>query len=176
MATLVNPELDFDCHYLAIRGFIPLSIHENSWFEVSGTPEQLEYDKAEVDEVMELLTECILKLSRQYKSNSVYLVGYSQGATLLYSYAPLAPDVIKGMVAFSGKLLYPTVGKNPGLPFFIGHGTLDGLISIQDIGQSKSYLEQKGLKVDLKTYRVPHVVSKQGRRDMATWLKALQEK
>ena len=176
MATLVNPDFDFDCHYLSLRGFIPMGRSEYSWFSISGTPPQLEYDKQEIEEVMDLLSDFIDKLSKRYMTDEIYLIGYSQGATLLYSYASRAHSAVKAMAAFSGTALYRPAGEKRALSFFIGHGKLDPLISESDIKESQQYLQQMGIQVDFNEYTVPHVVSKQGRRDLAAWLKALQKK
>ncbi len=125
---------------------------------------------------MNKLTSFIAKANEQYQPKEVYLVGYSQGATLLYSYAVKAHATVKGIAAFSGTALYRPQGKNPGLPFFIGHGSLDHLIYQTDMDQSQQYLEQMGIEVKYNSYAVPHVVSKQGRRDLASWLLNLQKK
>jgi len=176
MATLANPDFDFECHYLSLRAFCPLGKGEYAWFNISGSLDSLEYDKGEINKTMTLLTDFIEKVSKEYESSSIYLIGYSQGATLLFSYASQAHEHIKAMAAFSGVALYQTGSKVNALPFFIGHDQYDVLISKADIEASQEYLQRLGAKIEFHQYPVPHVIAAKGRRDLAAWLKSQIEK
>ena len=177
MATLVNPALGFECNYIAIRGFVSLGKGEFAWFPIRETSAGPEINAEDIEESITKLNVTIKALIERYKPSGVYLIGYSQGAGLAYSYAWQALPEIKGIAAFSGTLLNEVSGSfDKPLPFFTGHGNFDSLISQEEILKTKATLEAAGARVSFHAYNVPHVVSKRGRTDLAAWLGTLIEK
>ena len=177
MQTLVNPNLAFDCHYIAIRGFQEIGPGEFGWFTVWDEGGHPAYDQAQVAASLEKLDQAIKAAIAQFEALQIFLIGYSQGAGMALNYAWQANEKVIGIAAFAGFLTHQVDGPvKEGLPVFIGHGAFDALIDSATIEDSRNRLEKAGARVLLNTYTVPHVVSAQGRRDMASWLKTILDK
>ena len=176
LQTLVNLELAFPFVYLAPRAWYTLTDGGYAWFPLIQKADSFTLDEAQHLESLDLLEHFIQAAKHHYGASKVYLVGYSQGASLSLSYFLHKPETLAGAVALSGTLL-PEM-KPEGLelatkPLFVGQGTLDTLISEQERLETKRYLEAQGVKLHYREDAIPHVVSKAQKRAVETWLTQL---
>ena len=174
--TLVNLGLDVPFVYLAPRAWYTLTDGGYAWFPLTKEGDEFRMDKAQHQESMDLLESFIQKAAECYGSSQVYLVGYSQGASLSLSYLLHEPESVAGAVAMSGTLLpemKPDTSESIAKPLFVGQGTLDTLITAEERLELKGYLERNVLDVTYREYSTPHVVSQKEKRDVQAWLNGL---
>ncbi|MEL6405713.1 MAG: dienelactone hydrolase family protein [Chloroflexota bacterium] len=178
--TLVALKLEYPTYYIAPRGFYKTANKGFTWFPLTSQSGEMAYD---INIVMDSLSRLRLFISAmcaayQVNANQVYLLGYSQGATMSLAYTLLYPQTIRASVAMAGDLL-PEIRQfalehiRHNQPIFIGHGTMDDFISTDQIQQTADYLNMHGFKVNLHFYPIPHVVSVAERRDVSFWLNQL---
>ena len=145
--TLVNWELDTPFSYLAPRAWYTLTDGGYAWFPLTQEGDTFKVDKAQYQESMDLLETFIQSAKEHYGAREVYLVGYSQGASLSLSYLLHKPITAAGAVALSVTLLpemKPDSVASSALnkPLFVGQGTLNNLITVEERAELKRYLEQ----------------------------------
>ncbi|KAK0189318.1 Phospholipase/carboxylesterase/thioesterase [Armillaria mellea] len=123
-------------------------------------------------------------------SNRVVLAGFSQGANLsLFTTVTGADLNISGVVMLSGRMLLPEkliesmrTQNVKDVPMFIGHGTEDGIITLQTNGKCLDVLKAAGFVVKENTNEVggisyhvyegmAHSVKAQEMDDLKDWLK-----
>ena len=180
IATLVNLKLDTPFSYLAPRAWYTLTDGGYAWFPLTQEGDTFKVDKAQHRESMDLLETFIQSAKEHYGAAEVYLIGYSQGASLSLSYALHIPETVAGAVALSGTLLpemKPDLVASSALnkPLFVGQGTLDNLITAEERAEIKRYLEQH-TNLTYREYAVPHVVSQEEKRDVQEWLTYVVER
>jgi len=178
METLVGLDIAQPHNYLAIRGFHKLDEGGYTWFSISVTQNGITFDVEDVLLSLKRLRNAISMLCDQFNADpeQVYLVGYSQGAVMSLAYTLRYANTLTASAAMAGHLLpelkplTPNTEALKDFPIFIGHGTLDAVISQADIEVTADYLTHLGLDVTLNCYKIPHVVSVAERRDLSVWL------
>ena len=171
--TLVNLGLPFPFIYLAPRAWYTLTDGGYAWFPLTRDGDGFHVDKAQHRGSMDLLELFIREAVRHYGPSQVYLVGYSQGASLSLSTLLHKPEIIAGAVAMSGTLLpemKPDTPESIAKPLFVGQGTLDTLITAEERRELKGYLERNISDLTYREYAAPHVVSQKEKRDVQAWL------
>lgn len=181
LETLVSLDINQPYHYIAPRGFHTLDDGGFTWFPVTNTANGFQYDANVVIRSLSLLRDFVLAATTALSADpdNIYLVGYSQGGTMSLAYTLLYSETICASVAMAGILLDEIKAYRAAdallqdHPLFIGHGLMDSLISKTEIEATARYLHDKGVAVDLRHYRIPHVVSAAERRDVSAWLNNL---
>jgi phospholipase/carboxylesterase len=108
----------------------------------------------------------------------VYLLGFSQGATLALSFALTVPDQLAGVIAVGGRLLrevlptFAPAARTAGLPLFVAHGIHDDVVPIGRARANREFLLGLGLDLTYREYPSGHQIAPQALTDMATWLSA----
>ena len=108
----------------------------------------------------------------------VYLLGFSQGATLALSFALTVPDQVAGVMAVAGRLLrevLPTLApaaRIAGLPLFVAHGIHDDVVPIGRARANREFLLGLGLELTYREYSTGHQIAPQTLTDMTKWLGA----
>ncbi|MEM7705288.1 MAG: dienelactone hydrolase family protein [Pseudomonadota bacterium] len=176
ITTLVNIEPSTPHTYVAIRGFEALEPRGYAWFPVSNGAGGPAIDANTIIKANDRLFNGIDAITAWLKTDPerVYLVGFSQGATMTLSAAFLRPSDAAGFVGFAGSLpaFDVPIVSDVSAPVLIGHGTRDPSVRAEDTDLAVSRLIEVGRQVELNVYSVPHVVSAAGRRDIATWIDA----
>lgn len=133
-----------------------------SW-TVEGTEglQQLDAFRPAVERVVDLLKP---ENFPQAKLDKVSLVGFSQGAALIYSLGLLHPERVSAMAGLAGYLpsgVDGLVGQRPldGLPVFHAHGTLDRQVPIDRGRETVRLLEAAGADVTYCEDEVGHKLS-----------------
>jgi phospholipase/carboxylesterase len=117
-------------------------------------------------------------------SNTVFLMGYSQGTILSYDIAISAPKKIKGVLALSGRMLPETAAMKAdwatvaGQKYFIAHGKSDNVIKITDAEKAVDFLKLKKVTtLSYTAYEMPHAITGKELNDIKDWLtKAIRPK
>lgn len=107
---------------------------------------------------------------------NVNLIGFSQGAILSYAIALSVPNLIKKVVALSGYFKEKYVTENlpkesyKHLSFFVSHGTVDQVISIEEARQIPPILQSRNIAFEYHEYPVGHGVSPKNFFDFKAFL------
>lgn len=108
--------------------------------------------------------------------DNVNLIGFSQGAILSYAVALTQPKLVNKVVALSGYFKkdlikdYLPQEEYKHLKFFISHGTVDQVISIEDARKISPILTELGITHTYKEYPVGHGVAPQNFYDLRKFI------
>ena len=108
----------------------------------------------------------------------VYLLGFSQGATLALSFALTVPDQVAGVIAAGGRLLrevlptFAPAARTTGLPLFLAQGIHDDVVPIGRARANREFLLGLGIDLTYREYSTGHRIPPQALTDMAAWLSA----
>jgi phospholipase/carboxylesterase len=96
--------------------------------------------------------------------NNLRMVGFSQGAALMYTFGLLYPERVRALAGLAGFLpdgVYPLVRERPLIdkPVFIAHGTRDATVPVERARQSVELLQQAGAEVTYCEDNVGHKLS-----------------
>jgi phospholipase/carboxylesterase len=168
----------------SLRGPLPLNNGGFAWYHLSyDQNNRLTYDYQEVIQSRVKVMRFIRQqcLSHQLDSNTIVLMGFSQGAMLAYDLALSNPGKIVGVMALSGRLMEeskvrikPT--KVQSTSFFIAHGIYDALIPITEAEKARDYLRSINVTdIVYTSYPMQHVLNGQEIIDIRAWLSKLLE-
>jgi len=165
---------------LSARG--PLTVGPNSfaWFQVDLTTgvSVINYDQAEKSRKIIIQFIESLKTRYSFDEKKIYLGGFSQGGIMSYSVGLTRPDLIKGIVVMSGRLLkevrplIASMEKVASLEVFISHGISDNVLNIEYAREAYAYLKTLGLVPSYKEYEAKHTLSNEMFQDLIHWLKS----
>ena len=179
--TLVGLDIDQPHIYLAPRAFESVDNRGYGWFPTQISGNQIEADTDTVRSALARVAHFSHAITNRYQADPrrIFIVGYSMGGSMSMMLSLLHPDSATAFVAMAGTYLpqitdftAPT-SQLQGKPIFVGHGTLDNLISQDTIQEAVQFLMDKGMDVTFRKYRIPHVVGTQERTDVSAWLNEL---
>jgi phospholipase/carboxylesterase len=148
------------------RAWYPLS--QDARGNLVGDPGQARQGLAAAVEAIE----AVAKTSPQ-----PFLLGFSQGGGMSLGVMLTRPDLIGGVISFSGvpPMLEPPelapVEKLHGKVVFAGHGTHDPVVSLARGRQLKSIAEQAGLSLTWREYEMGHHIVPEELQDAKAWLR-----
>ncbi|WP_305988622.1 dienelactone hydrolase family protein [Roseibium sp. MMSF_3544] len=174
--TLVNVEPQADHAFAALQAPVPVEGGGGAWYPVDDSSGFVAVDPDDVRLNAEWVASATSALVTETGADpaQVYIVGFSQGASMALGLALTHPDLAAGYIAFAGGLP-PEVRaegwtiKN-GAPVLIGYGTRDSRFSAEELDATIAALSDADLSVELQIFAVPHVVSGAGRRAIAAWI------
>jgi phospholipase/carboxylesterase len=128
--------------------------------------------------VVQAMIATVAEIKANYKVGPVYILGFSQGASLAYQVALRHPDVFSGVLAVAG--LFPAEFLTqadlnraaPSLRVFIAHGTRDAVVKPAVSEKARAFLEKAGFRVTYQTFKGAHTVSADLFRDILAWIGA----
>ena len=151
-----------------------------SWFQVdfsTGIPvinsEQAENSRTIIIQFIETL-----KIYHSFDAKKIYLGGFSQGAIMSYSVGLTRPDLIKGIVVMSGRLLkevrpfIASTEKLKSLEVFISHGISDNVLNIEYAREAYAYLKTLSLNPTYTEYEGKHSITNEMFQDLTSWLRS----
>jgi len=147
------------------RAWYPLS--QDARGNIVSDPKQMREGLAAAVEAIEL----VAKTSPQ-----PFLLGFSQGGGMSLGVMLTRPELIGGVLTFSGvpPVLEPRelapAEQRRGKPVFGGHGTQDPVVSLRRGRQLKSIAEQAGLALTWREYEMGHQIVTEELRDAQAWL------
>ena len=107
----------------------------------------------------------------------IWLVGFSQGASMAAAAVLARPDLFRGLVAHSGRIARRAVPALPppglsGFPLLWQHGRADPVVPVAFGHEARDVLGALGLQVEYREYPIGHEISEESLLDMVTWLSA----
>ena len=165
---------------LSVRGLYTTGPNSYVWFHVDFSTGAPVFNQEEAESSRNTLILFIESLKTRYSfdNSKIYLGGFSQGGIMSYSVGLTRPDLIKGIVVISGRLLKevrPMIAskeKLASLEIFISHGISDNVLNIEYARESHAYLKTLGLYPIYKEYEGSHSISNETFHDLINWLKS----
>ncbi|MFQ5906518.1 MAG: hypothetical protein ACE5JA_08090 [bacterium] len=145
-----------------------------SWgIRVSGDEELWEKASAMTEEY---IVEAVQNLSKHYKADRVYLLGFSQGCAFAYGAGVKHHSLFDGLICFGGWLdtdwlTEEAVRAARGLKVFIAHGKDDRVVKYEEGIKAKEILENHGWSVTFRDFRGGHRVPAEAARQAAEWIR-----
>ena len=180
----LSPYFPSDWTCISLEGTIPISVGGWAWAEIDFSnmmvlpkPEQLLEHRTKILHCIEICTE---ELGLEPKR--IYLVGFSQGASISIFCGLTHPELFHGIVSLCGVIRPNGFSKEINkdkvrdLNLFMANGTEDELIPIELGRRSKTYLESTGVKPVYREYPAGHTISTECLQEMLQWLDGLSDK
>lgn len=148
-----------------------------SWFDIDFGEFPPRIDFAQVVESRAAILRFVGEAAGAYGADPsrVWLVGFSQGASMAAACALARPELLRGIVAHSGRIARRAVPSTavPGLagfPVLWQHGRADPVVPVAFGHEARDLLVGLGLRLDYLEYPIGHEISEQGLLDMTGWL------
>jgi phospholipase/carboxylesterase len=132
------PHLDPRFLVLSVRAPRPAQPMGHAWYAIDWSRRPPVSDAAQALESRALLLEFLVRAVAQHGADParLFLLGFSQGAVMSYAAALARPDLVRGLVAHSGRLLPETLVEPapPGLErleALVLHGEEDDVIPVE---------------------------------------------
>jgi phospholipase/carboxylesterase len=167
--------LDPRLRIVSLQAPVSLGGRQRAWYPLSQDARgNIVSDPLEARNGLEAAVSAIETVART--SPQPFLLGFSQGGGVALAVMLTRPDLIGGVLSFSG--VPPTLEpaelapreKLRGKPVFAGHGTQDPVVSIARGRQLKSIAEQAGLALTFREYEMGHMIVPEELRDAHAWL------
>jgi len=174
------PYLDDRFQVVSARAPIRVEAGAYSWFRTTFTAGGPIVHEGQEAESRKALAAFIDEVIGRHGADParVYLLGFSQGATLALSFALTVPDEVAGVIAAGGRLLrevrptFAPVARTAGLPLFVAHGIHDDVVPIGRARANREFLVGLGVDLTYREYSTGHQIPPQALTDMAAWLSA----
>jgi phospholipase/carboxylesterase len=148
-----------------------------SWFDIDWIESPPRIDFQQVVESREAILRFAGEAASEYGADPsrIWLVGFSQGASMATAAVLARPDLFRGAVAHSGRIARRAVPARPppglaGFPLLWQHGDADPVVPVSFGHEARDVLEALGLRVEYHEYPIGHEISERSLRDMAAWL------
>lgn len=171
------PYLDPRFQVVSARAPQALEVGGYAWFAVQFTPFGLVLDHAHAQEShlqLEAWLEAQVSLPGVDRSR-VFLLGFSQGASMALGAALHRPELVAGVVFLSGLVvpqMIPAGDPRPlrALSVLMTHGRQDPLIPIAQGRASRALLEQLPVRLRYREYEMGHEISEECLEEVRGWL------
>ena len=172
------PYLDERLQIVSARAPNRIEAGAYSWFRTTftaGGPVVHEGQEGESRKALAALIDEVI-VRHAADAERVYLLGFSQGATLALSFALTVPDQVAGLIAIGCRLLrevLPTIApveRIAGLPIFLAHGIHDDVVPIGRARATREFLGGLGVDLTYREYSTGHRIPPETLTEGAVWL------
>ena len=171
------PHLDPNLLIVSARAPHSLDGGGYAWFPItigeSGIVLHFEQAWTSCVQVHELVE--MMKVDYPVDPQRIFLLGFSQGASISVAVALQYPEFCAGVAALSGVCsaeMLPTGGSTPeNLKVLMAHGRLDQLVPIHQGRSSYKLLSSLPLELTYKEYEMGHEISPECLEDLKDWLR-----
>lgn len=174
----LTPYLDPRLLILSVRAPFVLMPQAYAWFAIAFTPQGILADPLEAERSRNMLVTFIEEAIASYAVDParVFLVGFSQGATMAALAGLTRPDLVAGTAILSG--LVPTQVQEAfaspeqleGRSFFVGHGANDTVVPVAQGRASRELLGGLPVALEYHEYQMAHEINAECLRDLSNWL------
>ncbi|HEU4382322.1 MAG TPA: alpha/beta fold hydrolase [Anaeromyxobacteraceae bacterium] len=148
-----------------------------AWYAIDWSAFPPRGDAAQARQSLDLLKRFVGEAVAAYGADpgAVHLLGFSQGASMALGLALSRPDLVRSVVAHSGRLLRWLLPAEPppglaGLPVLLQHGRRDPLVPLAFADEAQGLLEPLGVALTRRDYDLAHEIGPESLRDLAGWL------
>lgn len=180
-ADLFGLESYFDARYTIVSARAPSTMGRGAyaWFPLAFSEEgPVVLDPAQAEASRQTIADFIGFCHGEYATDPtrVLLVGFSQGAILSAAVALTRPELVRGAVLMSGRIL-PESAENAVLPngvkYLVVHGIHDPVLPVKHGRESKETLERLGLAPVYREFPMAHQVSDESLELVTSWADSL---
>ncbi|MBI1394655.1 MAG: phospholipase [Betaproteobacteria bacterium] len=172
------PYLDGRCMIVSVRAPFQSGPGGFAWFRTSYTASGAMIDEEQEMASRRALPRFIREVARDHGANpaTVYLLGFSQGATMALTLMLTDPTHVAGVIGFGSRLLPQVTSRMhdtrglQGKSVLLGHGVLDEVVPVARARSVRSFLLETGLDLDYREYSTGHDISGACMRDATAWL------
>lgn len=171
-------QLDERFTVISVRAPIERQPGAYAWFPVEFIPGGFKINtgaaKASRDALVSFLEQIIP--AENIDPRQVYLMGFSQGSIMSVYVALTYPEMIRGVVAMSGRLLPEAYDERApderlaGLPVYAVHGTEDAVIPISFGRDLRDKLQELPLRFEYHEFAIGHWVTPETLGRISAWL------
>ncbi|SIQ98894.1 alpha/beta hydrolase [Pontibacter lucknowensis] len=171
------PYLPDDVMVISPRGPIVLGEGRYAWYQVDFSSGKPMINAGQEEQSRELIREFISQVKAKYSIDEVYLGGFSQGAIMSYTIGLTQPELVAGVLAFSGRILkeirplLASSDKLKSLRVFIAHGTQDATLPVHYAREAKVFLESAGITPAYHELEMGHQLTGEVIAAVLDWLK-----
>ena len=172
------PALDPRVTVVSLRA--PRPYHTGySWFDIDFRPggkivPNLEQARATLKDLIAWLENA--PAQHDTDPRRTYLLGFSQGAMMSLGVLHTKPTLLAGVLALSGRFPGEAFGTGTDgmrdIPVFVGHGTHDDVLAIENGRQVRDALTPQVRDLTYREYPIGHGISEAEVADVAAWLTA----
>jgi phospholipase/carboxylesterase len=165
-----------DFYVISARGPITLVAGSYAWYEVDFSSGKPLFNPAQEEKSRKLIIDFIKQMKVKYGIDEMYVGGFSQGAIMSFSIGLPHPDLVKGIVGLSGRVLTEirpavhTGAELSGLRVMIAHGTADGTLPVAYAREAKEYLQKLNVNLTYHEYSMAHQINEQVIADVYRFL------
>lgn len=148
-----------------------------SWFDIDfgEFPPRIDFEQVALSRGAILRLVEVAARTHGADPSRVWLVGFSQGASMASACALARPEMLRGIVAHSGRLARRAVPTLPGaglagFPVLWQHGRADPVVPVAFGHEARDVLGGLGMRVDYREYPIGHEISEESLRDLCGWL------
>jgi len=148
-----------------------------SWFDIDWSEFPPRIDFQQVVESRSAILRLVGEVVEAHGADPsrVWLVGFSQGASMATACVLARPETFRGIVAHSGRVTRRAVPALPvpglaGFPVLWQHGRADPVVPVAFGHEARDLLVGLGLQVDYREYPIGHEISEDSLRDLCGWL------
>ena len=142
--------------------------------EINGKFSDLEEAKEAIDAIAIFID--TIKKKYNPKPEKTFLLGFSQGAILSYSFSFFHPNKVQYIIALSGyintELLPENISPEIKTDYYCSHGSVDQVLPVEWARNSKPFLDNLGFKNEYSEYNVGHGVAPQNFYSFKKWIEA----
>jgi len=171
-------ELPEELLIVSARAPYDMSFGGYAWYEITLDANDEKFSNLE--EAIQSITKIatfIDYIKSTYKTDpdNTFLLGFSQGAILSYALSLNYPNKVQHVIALSGYInekLVPTSvsGLNITTDYYISHGALDQVLSVDWARKAPAYLNENKLQNEYSEYQVGHGVAPQNFYSFKEWI------
>ncbi|NKB66297.1 MAG: phospholipase [Candidatus Latescibacteria bacterium] len=147
---------------VGIRAPFPLDWGGHAWFPIEMTEAGLQLDFSQALEICQLLGDEIDRIRNKQGAERVFILGFSQGASMALGVALGRPLLAAGVVGMSGlcveEMLPADRTQVQGLPILLTHGRQDPVIPIHQGRSSRDLLAGLPVALSYREYDMGHEV------------------
>ncbi|MDO6388623.1 esterase [Pontibacter sp. BT731] len=165
-----------DFTVISPRGPVVLGDGRFAWYEVDFSTGKPSINAGQEAKSRQDIQQFISQVKEKYNLSEVYLGGFSQGAIMSFSIGLTHPELVTGILAFSGRILQeirPQVQRNSALQqlkVFISHGTQDSTLPVHYAREAKEYLQEAGVRLTYHEQDMGHQISGEAITKVISWL------
>jgi phospholipase/carboxylesterase len=152
-----------------------------SWFDIDWSTSPPAYDLAQAEESRAALAALVPDLVKRHGADPArtFLFGFSQGGAMALSVAMTRPELVKGVVVHSGRLVPDLPSRAApaaaleSLEALVLHGTDDPLLLVERGREIRDYLAPLlGPRLVYREHPAEHTITDASLADVASWLAA----
>lgn len=167
---------------ISLRAPRELAPGSYAWYDLKVNGGARVYDYAQAVKSRNLILSFISNACKTLNldSSRVVVLGFSQGAIMAYELALASGGRIAAIAPLSGRMMDETKAlpvkweKLNNLHVFIGHGSSDNVLPIEESVKADKFFRDNKLKhIAFHTYKMAHSISGQEINDLKIWFKEL---